>query len=417
MGRFTAPVIELSHKVRAILQGWAKGTHTPLHLKQRATIILRAAEGASNRSIAAETGWNRNTVKLWRQRWAQATPEIAAQETLQPWTLQRQVAAALQDAPRPGKPCRFTPEQVAQIITLACRPPADCAVPLTHWTPAALAREAIAQGIVEQISARQVGRCLTEADLKPHLSRYWLNPTIEDPEQFAANVQQVSDLYRDAPALADQGIHVHSCDEMTGISAREQKHPPLPMVPEHVERREFEYIRQGTSGFMASRDVVTGQVEAPLIQPTRTEVDFAQHVEAVVDLHPDDAHIFVLDNLNTHQSEALVRFVIHHDQLDISPEELGKKGHSGILSSQDTRKQFLETESHSIRFLYTPKHCSWLNQIECWFSILVRRVLNKRASFASVAALEERIRQFIDYYNEHLAKPFRWTFDGKLLKV
>ena len=116
---------------------------------------------------------------------------------------------------------------------------ADFAVPLTHWTPAALAREAIAQGIVEQISPRQVGRFLTAADLKPHRTRYWLNPTIEDPEQCAANVQQVSDLYRDAPDLADQGIHVHSCDEMTGSSAREQKHPPLPMVPEHVERREF----------------------------------------------------------------------------------------------------------------------------------------------------------------------------------
>ena len=131
-----------------------------------------------------------------------------------------------------------------------------------------------------------------------------------------------------------------------------------------------------------------------MIQPTRTEADFARHVEAVVDLHPDDAHIFILDHLNTHQSEALVRFVIHHDQLDISPEELGKKGCSGILSSQDTRKQFLEMESHSIRFLYTPKHCSWLNQIACWFRILVRRILNKRASFASVAALEGRIRPF-----------------------
>ena len=340
MARPIAPLIELTHKVRPILETWAKGTHTALHLKQRATIILRAAEGATNQAIAAETGWSRTMVKRWRNRWAQAAPEIAAQEVLKPWTLQRQVAAALQDAPRPGKPCRFTPEQVAQIITMACRPPADFAVPLTHWTPAALAREAIAPGIVEQISPRQVGRFLTAADLKPHRTRYWLNPTIEDPEQFAANVQQVSDLYRDAPDLADQGIHVHSCDEMTGISAREQKHPPLPMVPEHVERREFEYIRHGTSGLIASRDVVTGQIEAPLIQPTRTEADFARHVEAVVDLHPDDAHIFILDNLNTHQSEALVRFVIYHDQLDISPEELGQKGCSGILSSHDTRKQF-----------------------------------------------------------------------------
>ena len=127
----------------------------------------------------------------------------------------------------------------------------------------------------------------------------------------------------------------------------------------------------------------------------------------MVNLHPEDAHVFILDNLNTHQSEALVRFVIEHDHLDISPEELGKKGRSGILWSQATRKRFLENALHGIRFLYTPKHCSWLNQIECWFSILVRRLLNKRARFTSVAALEERIGQFIDYYNEQLAKPFR----------
>lgn len=249
------------------------------------------------------------------------------------------------------------------------------------------------------------------------MSRYWLNPTIDDPDQFKDNVQRVADLYRDAPGLAADGVHVHSCDEMTGIPAREPAHSTRPMTPGKVERREFEYLRHGTSGLIASRDVVTGKVEAPLIQPTRTEADFAKHIAAVVNLHPEDAHVFILDNLNTHQSEALVRFVIEHDHLDISPEELGKKGRSGILWSQATRKQFLENALHGIRFLYTPKHCSWLNQIECWFSILVRRLLNKRASFTSVAALEERIGQFIDYYNEQLAKPFRWTFDGKLLKM
>ncbi len=244
-----------------------------------------------------------------------------------------------------------------------------------------------------------------------------MHPNITDPEQFREDVQAISDLYQQAPALAGEGIQVHSSDEMTGIPAREDKHPGRPMTPGHGERKEFEYIRHGTSGLIASRNIVTGQIEAPLIQPTRTEADFAQHIAAVVNLQPDAPHIFVLDNLNTHQSEALVRFVIDHDHLEISAQGLGKKGRSGILFSQETRKTFLKNHQHTVRFLYTPKHCSWLNQIECWFSILVRRLLNKRASFASVAALEERIRQFIDYYNEHLAKPFKWTFNGKLLKI
>ena len=244
-----------------------------------------------------------------------------------------------------------------------------------------------------------------------------MHPNITDPEQFREDVQTICDLYQQAPALAGEGIQIHSCDEMTGIPAREDKHPVLPMMPGHVERKEFETIRQGTSGLIASRNIVTGKVEAPLIQPTRTEADFAQHIAAVVNLQPDAPHIFVLDNLNTHQSEALVRFVIKHDHLDISPKDLGNKGMSGILFSQETRKAFLKDLRHTVRFVYTPKHCSWLNQMECWFSILVRRLLNKRASFASVAALEQRIRQFIDYYNEHLAKPFKWTFNGKLLKI
>lgn len=244
-----------------------------------------------------------------------------------------------------------------------------------------------------------------------------MNPKITDPVAFEQTVQAVCDVYRQAPALAGENTQVHSTDEMTAIPARESLHPVKPMAPGKVARQEFEYLRHGISGLIASRNVVTGQIEAPLIQPTRTEPDFARHVAEVVALAPAARHIFVLDNLNTHVSEALVRFVIQHDHLDISPKTLGVKGKSGILQSQATRQMFLMQQDHSVRFLYTPKHCSWLNQIECWFSILVRRLLNKRASFPSVDALEARIRQFIAYYNEHLAKPFEWTYKGKLLKV
>ena len=168
---------------------------------------------------------------------------------------------------------------------------------------------------------------------------------------------------------------------------------------------------------IASRNIVIGQIEAPLIQPTRTEADFVQHIRDVVALAPTAQHIFVVDNLNTHQSESLVRLVIEQTDLRIPDDVLGKKERSGILQSQATRKAFLMDLTHRIRFVYTPKHCSWLNQIECWFSIVVRLLLNKRASFASIAALEERMRQFIAYYNRYLAKPFNWQYDGRLLKV
>jgi transposase len=253
--------------------------------------------------------------------------------------------------------------------------------------------------------------------LKPHQSRYWLNPNITDEAAFHQEVHQVCEVYEAAPALYENGIHVHSTDEMTGIQALSHKHEALPMVPGKVERREFEYERHGTSGLIASRHVVTGQIESPLIQPTRTELDFVQHVREVVLLHPEHQHIFITDQLNTHQSESLVRFVIDRGKLGLDEETIGVKGKSGILKSLATRKAFLENLAHPIRFVYTPKHCSWLNQIECWFSILVRRLLNKRSSFSSKEALEERIAQFIVYYNTHLAKPFKWTFDGKLLKV
>ncbi len=151
--------------------------------------------------------------------------EVVAPATLKPWGVHRQVAASLHDASRPGKPCPFTPGQVR--IALACRPPDDFAVLLTQRTPAALAREAIAQrGCRADLSPTSRAFFKKEAELTPNLPRYGLNPTIEDPVQFAANVQQVSDLYRDAPALAEQGIRMHWCDEMTGIGSSTEAFAP-----------------------------------------------------------------------------------------------------------------------------------------------------------------------------------------------
>jgi transposase len=202
-------------------------------------------------------------------------------------------------------------------------------------------------------------------------------------------------------------------DEMTGIQALERIAPTRPMKPGQVERREFEYTRHGTQCLIGNFEVTTGQMIAPTVQPTRTEEDFAAHIAQTVATDPGAGWIFVADDLTTHCSESLVRYVAEACAI---PTDLGKKGRRGVLRSVATRKAFLTDASHRIRFVYVPKHTSWLNQIEIWFSILVRRVI-KRGNFTSAEDLRVKILAFIDYFNRTLAKPFKWTFTGRPLNV
>jgi putative transposase len=230
-----------------------------------------------------------------------------------------------------------------------------------------------------------------EAQLQPHRSLYWLNAAPEDPKIFERQVKQVCELYPSAAALADDNIHLVSTDEMTGIQALERLDPDQAMQPGQPQRLEYESERHGTLSLIANWHVALGEVIAPSIGPTRKEFDFANHVANTLETAPEDGWIFLVDQLNTHKSESLVRRVAACCKID---QDLGVKGKSGILTSMATRADFLSDPSHRIRCVYIPKHTSWLNQIECWFSILVRRLI-RRGNFVSTDDLKQQIWDFI----------------------
>jgi transposase len=412
-----AAKVVITERQQEILSKMSKATTVAKRLSQRATIILLAFAGQDNESIARHVGLERHSVGLWRRRWQQAFDNLVRIECLEetPAALRHAIEELLADEPRAGSPGKFTAEQLTLILAVACESPELSDRPITHWTGPELADEVVKRGIVESISASQINRYLREAALQPHRSRYWLNTTEKDPAVFQAQVETVCACYHDAPGLYFyHDTHTICVDEMTGIQALQRIAATSAMSPGHVERREFEYKRNGTVTLIGNFHVVTGELLAPTLGPTRTEKDFVKHIERTIATDPEASFVFVLDQLNIHQSASLVELIAR--RCGLQEEDLGQKGKRGVLKSMKSRQEFLSELSHRIRFVYLPKHSSWLNQIEIIFGILMRKVV-RRGSFKSTEELRDKLLAFINYFNEVFAKPFNWTYTGRPLQV
>ena len=210
-----------------------------------------------------------------------------------------------------------------------------------------------------------------------------------------------------------QNIETVCVDEMTGIQALQRIAPDHAMLPGQPQRIEYEYKRHGTQCLLAAMNVVTGNILGDC-REHRKETDFIEFIQMLDVQFSGCAQLrIVLDNLNTHQSASLVEYVAARIGYT---GDLGVKGVSGILKDQQSRAEFLSDSTHCIAFYYTPKHSSWMNQIEVWFGIIARKVI-RRGNFKSTQELNDKLMAFIDYFNQTMAKPFRWRYSRETLKA
>jgi len=319
-----AAKIRISDKQQVVLQELSRSRTQSKSIVQRATIILLGFRGLLNEAISLEVGLNRHQVGVWRQRWRDAWESLCLWERNEPHRLREAILDVLTDGPRPGCPAKFTADQVAQIIALACEPPKLSGRPINCWTHRELRDEVVMRKIVETISIAQVGRFLLDAAVQPHRKKMWLNTTEKDPEKFQREVENVCKTYLEAPAMASsKGTHTVSVDEATALQAIERNAPDKPVQIGSVTKQEFEYTRHGTTTLTAGLDVVTGLIVSPTLEPTRTEPEFVRHIARTVNIDADAEWIFLVDGLNTHASESLVMWVAEQCGL---VDALGKKG-------------------------------------------------------------------------------------------
>lgn len=302
----------------------------------------------------------------------------------------------------PVVPGVFPPDEQLEVITLATSKTVEHDCVASQWSLDDLAAVLVNRYADEAMRRSTIWRVLQEADLKPHRSVYWLNS--HDPD-FDRKAHDLCRLYVQSPSLYQHGELVICCDEKTGMQILQRKYPTIAVQPGKPEKREHEYIRHGTRALIASFVVPTGQVVWDL-GPTRTSVDFAAHLAHVASQFPHQKRFhWILDNLNTHWSLEVCKLMAQLNGLPFHPRD---------LRTGEQRRAFLTDTEHRHVFHFTPKHGSWLNQVELWFSTLARRWL-KRSDFASAEEFTSRLQAYMDDHNQHRAHPYRWTYTGQPL--
>jgi hypothetical protein len=300
----------------------------------------------------------------------------------------------------PADPGVFPPSQRVDIFSIATSKTEEHDQPASRWTLDDIAATIINEAHAEKIHRSTIWRILNDADIKPHKSVYWLNS--HDPD-FESKARGICQLYLKAPQFYQQGRLLICCDEKTGMQILQRNAPTKLVLPGQPEKQEFEYKRLGTRTLMSSFVVPTGEVVWDLGQ-TRTNFDFVAHIWRVTrHFHKFERIDWIVDNLNTHCSLPLCERMAHLNGVPFKPEE---------LQNQPQRRLFLSNPEHRHVFHYVPLHGSWLNQVELWFSVLSRQFL-RRASFTSVKDFEERLRRWLDRYNQEQAHPYQWTYTGE----
>lgn len=348
--------LKLHARKRSKLKALVRARRSRSGLVQRARIVLMAAAGMSNAAIARQLQCAENTVRKWRKRFAER-PKIST----------------LKDDMRTGRPPSIPMFVRLELVKLACDRPAKCKVPFRQvWTLDTL-RVALKRGTGFLVSKSEIRRILADEEIRPHHVRLWLHSP--DPD-FRPKVRAICEVYAAQPAPGDIVLCI---DEKTGMQALEHKYPFKQPASRRAGRREFEYIRHGTKTLFAAFNPHTGELFGEC-SDQRKGVDLMRFMERVARRHPTGNVTVIWDNLNIHHGPTWADF---------------NRRHGGRF-----------------RFLYTPLHASWVNQVEIWFSLLARRVL-KHASFGDVDTLTRAVDGFIAHWNRHEAHPFRWSFRGR----